>query len=307
MSGQNFPAIVNRNARVAREAARVLAEVGGFDLHEVSSDRVEETVRSVARDGPRRILIAGGDGTLSTAARILANTGIQLAIMPAGTLNHLAKYLGIPEDLHQAALVARGEFTRGLDAGRVNDAIFLSTSSVGAYGVFVRRRERLEKRCGYHLASLIAGLQVLFRTPISRVTVDLEDGERSYLTPLVFVGIGERELRIPSMGGRSAHGKRGLHLMVVKSRTGARLAGLTLRALIGGIAAVSRSQDLDGVVVDHFMIEGPHLTASLDGELVDVEPTLHYQFLPDALVVVVDERRRSDRSPGEDLTLASHA
>jgi diacylglycerol kinase family enzyme len=291
-----IPAIINRKAGGAADAAAILAEVGGFELHEVEPDRIREKAIEISARKPKRIVVCGGDGSLCTVAHVLARSGIELAIIPGGTLNHLAKHLGLPVDLREAAVIAREGITRTLDAGRVNKALFLNTSSVGAYEIFVRRRERLEKRWGYHIASIIAGLQILLRTPVTRVTVEVQGVERVYRTPLVFVGVGERELRIPDLGGHMDHGKRGLHLMIVRTRTGARLVSLALQAAARGVEAVSRSPAMDSVIVDRCSIELENDTASIDGELITVEPPLEYEFIPDALVVVVDERRSPPRA-----------
>ncbi|HET9424337.1 MAG TPA: diacylglycerol kinase family protein [Gemmatimonadaceae bacterium] len=290
-----IPAIINRKAGTAAEAARVLAEVGGFELHEVEPERIRATALEIVARKPKRILVCGGDGSLCTVAHVIAKTGIELAIVPGGTLNHLAKHLGLPEDLREAAIVAQSGITRTLDAGRVNSALFLNTSSVGAYERFVRHRDRLEKWWGYHLASVIAGVRILIRTPLSRVIVEVDGVERVYRTPLVFVGVGERELRIPSLGGRMDHGERGLHLMIVRHRTGARLAALALQAAARGSDAMARTPAMDSVVVDRCSIELATDTASIDGELITVEPPLEYEFIQDALVVVVGERREEAR------------
>ena len=291
-----IPAIINRKAGTAAAAAKVLAEVGGFEVHEVEPAAIRATALTIVAGKPKRIVVCGGDGSLCTVAHVLARTGIELAVVPGGTLNHLAGYLGLPDDLREAALIARTGITRTLDAGRVNRALFLNTSSVGAYEIFVRRRERLEKRWGYHLASIVAGLQILLRTPLSRVTVEVDGVQRVYRTPLVFFGVGERELRIPSLGGRTDHGRRGLHLMIVRSRTGARLASLALQAVARGVDAVARTPAMDSLIVDRCTIELIGDTASIDGELIAVEPPLEYEFLPDALTVVVGERREEART-----------
>lgn len=290
-----IPVIINRKAGTAAEAKRAIEDAGGFKLHEVDPDAIQAKARELAAGKPRRIAVCGGDGSLSTVAQVLTNTGIELAIIPGGTLNHLAKHLGLPEDLGEAAVVARTGITRKLDAGRMNESLFLNTSSVGAYETFVRRRDRLEKRWGYRIASLIAGIRLLFRTPVTRVTVEVDGVQHVYRTPLVFLGVGERELRIPSLGGRTDRGRRGLHLMIIRHRTGARLAALALQAAARGVGAVSRTPAMDSVVVDRCTIELPNDTASIDGELVSVQPPLEYVFLPDALTVVVGERREEAR------------
>lgn len=291
-----IPAIINSQAGNAADAARVLTQVGGFEIHQVAPNQIRDTIQAIVAKKPRRVLVGGGDGSLCTAAHVLSRTGIEMAILPVGTLNHLAKHLGLPDDLREAALVARDGITRTLDAGQVNDALFLNTSSVGAYEGFVRHRDRLEKRWGYHLSSLIAGWEIFLRTPLTSVTVEVNGVQRVYHTPLVFVGVGERELRIPSLGGRSDRGKRGLHLMIVRSRTGARLASLALQAAARGVKAMSETPAMDSLVVDRCVIEAPNHTASIDGELITVAPRLEYQFVADALVVVIDERREEARS-----------
>jgi diacylglycerol kinase family enzyme len=290
-----IPAIINREAGGAAEAARILTEVGGYEVHEIGPTEIAARVRKVIARKPKRILVAGGDGSLCTAAHALAESGVELAILPAGTRNHLAKDLGLPNDLRDAAVVAREGITRTIDAGRVNDKLFLNTSSVGAYESFVRRRENLEARWGYHLSSLIAGWQILFHAPAFQVTVEVDGRTRVYRTPLIFVGVGERELRIPALGARADGGKRGLHLMIVRSRTGARLASLAIQAAARGVEAMSHTPAMDAMVVDRFVIEASHHTASIDGELIPVDPPLEYQFLPAALSVVTSERREANR------------
>lgn len=292
---EGIPAIINTHGGSAAEAARVLAEVGGFDVQEVGPGELAAVVRRVLATDPKRILIAGGDGSLCAAANAMVGRRTALAILPAGTLNHFAKHLGLPQNLREAAILARQGITRPIDAGRMNDRLFLSTSSVGAYESFVRRRGRLEGRWGYRVASLVAGWQVLLASSTHRVTVHVAGIVETYRTPLVFVGVGERELRIPSLGGRIENGRRGLHLMIIRDRSGARLAALALAAAARGVDAVSRTPALDSLIVERCTIEGPR-TASLDGELVPVQQTLRYEFLPAALSVVAAERRDAIRT-----------
>src|SRR5581483_1702498 len=140
--------------------------------------------------GAGRILVAGGDGSIGSAANALSGSEVELAILPCGTLNHLAKDLKIPLDLEQAAVAARTGRSAAVDAAVLNDRIFLNTSSVGAYVSFVRLRERLERRVGYGLASLAAATRLLIRMPTFRISLVAEGRVREYVTPLVFIGVG---------------------------------------------------------------------------------------------------------------------
>src|SRR3954469_1908999 len=165
----DIPAFVNARAGNADAARTALSAVGGFDVRDIEPQALADHVRRAVRDGAKRVLIAGGDGSIASAAGVLSGTAVELAILPCGTLNHLAKDLSLPLDLKLAARVAREGRAIGVDAAAVNDRLFLNTSSVGAYVTFVRARERLERRLGYHVASFVAVLRLLFHLPTFRV------------------------------------------------------------------------------------------------------------------------------------------
>ena len=282
-----IPAFINPRAGNADAARGALESVGDFDVRDVPPATLADRVRAAIADGARRILVAGGDGSIGSAAGAIAGTGIELAILPCGTLNHLARDLSLPLNLEEAAQVAKTGRSVAVDAAVVNDRIFLNTSSVGAYVSFVRARERLERRLGYHVGSLVAGVQLLVHMPTFRVTLEVEQVAREYITPLVFIGVGERELRLPTLGSRVADGKTGLHVMVVRRRSGARTVALGLAAAARGVEAVSRTPALDAFLVDSCRIDRRARSVSIDGEIVQMRPPLRYRHVPGHLRVVV--------------------
>ena len=283
----DIPAFVNPLAGNADAARQALCAVGGFDIREVPPQTLADKVRDAISDGSSRILVAGGDGSIGSAAGALTGSGVELAILPCGTLNHLAKDLSIPLDLELAARVAVEGHPVAVDAGVVNDRIFLNTSSVGAYVTFVRARDRLEKQLGYHIASIVAAARLLIRLPAFRVTLQVEGVAREYITPLVFIGVGERELKLPTLGARVADGKTGLHVMVIRRRSGARTLALALAAAARGVEAVAQTPALDSFLVDSCLIEQSTRMAAIDGELVRVSPPLQYRHVPGRLQVIV--------------------
>jgi len=286
-----IPAFVNPLAGNAEAARDALRAAGGFDVVEVTPESLTARIRGAVADGARRILVAGGDGTIAAAAGAVAGTQVELAVLPVGTLNHLAKDLSIPLEAVEAASVARSGHAVPFDAAAVNDRIFLNTSSVGAYVTFVRLRERLERALGYHAASFIAAARLFVHLPLSRVTVRANDVSHEYLTPLVFIGVGERELRLPALGARVAGGRTGLHVMVVRRRSGARTLALGLAAAARGVEAVAATPAMDAFVVESIRIEPHTHVVALDGELVGVSSMLEYRYLPGALRVVVPSAR----------------
>jgi diacylglycerol kinase family enzyme len=293
VTGVEILAFVNSEAGTADDACAALDKSNAFRVERIAPSELASRVRRAVESGARRILVAGGDGSIATAAGALRGESCELAILPAGTLNHLAQDLGLPSDLDDAVRVAAGRATRCIDVAEVNDRVFLNTSSVGAYVTYVRARERLERRLGYWFASAFAAFRILFRLRTFRLTLEVNGEEREYITPLVFVGVGERELKLPSLGARVEGGRRGLHVMVVQSRSAGRMLALAFAAAARGIRAASRTPEMQSFIVDCLRIEPKYGVLSwniaIDGEIVRVKPPLEYRLVEDGLRVVVGE------------------
>ena len=286
--GSTLKAFLNAASGNA-EAAREAIAAAGFELEAVQPRELEKRLQEEIREGTKRILVAGGDGTIATAAALVAKTKTELAILPGGTLNHFAKDHGIPMDLGKAALVASDGPVVGADIGYVNDCVFLNTSSIGAYVTFVRERERLEKHLGYSIASVIAFARMLSEIRTFSVTLEVEGEKKTYRASLVFIGVGERELKLPILGSRVKNGRRGLHVMIVEGRQRARLFALALAGITRGRHEADKLPDFDEFLVDNCRIDltRPETTVGLDGELKRFNTPLDYHFERDALQLVV--------------------
>ena len=273
------------NAEKAREALAT----AGFDLEAVRAQEIERTLKKSIDQGTKRILVAGGDGTIATAAALVSKSDIELAILPGGTLNHFARDHHIPTDLGKAALVASSGVVVGADIGYVNDCVFLNTSSIGAYVSFVRDREQYEKRVGYTIASAIAFVRTLTELRAFTVTLEVEGTRKTYRSSLVFIGVGERELQLPKLGSRVENGRRGLHVMIVRGRKRARLFAVALAGIAKGTKQAEKLPEFDEFIVDSCRIDlvRPSATIGLDGELKRLQTPLDYRIDRDALRLVV--------------------
>lgn len=285
-----IPAFVNPGAGNFEKAREALASSGRFDIREVPGPRLSDEVRKAVKEGASRIVVAGGDGTICTAASITCGTDVELAILPAGTLNHFALDHGIPADLAKAAEVALGNTTAMADVGYAGDRIFLNTSSIGSYVAFVRMRDRLERQFGYHLASVIAMIRIFVMMPTIGVQLEVEGVTQTYRTPLVFIGMGEREIKLPSLGRRIKGGKRGLQIFVVRGRKRGRLLAVALAAVARGLDC--RTPELDAFLLDQCTIDRKRRRAhvAFDGEIERKPLPLDYRIEREVLRIVVPER-----------------
>ena len=289
MAHAPIPAFVNPNSGSGDAARSALEESGRFDVEACDPKTLDQEIERVVNAGADRIVIAGGDGTVAKAAGSLVGTSAALAVVPGGTLNHFARDHGIPTDPHEAVALSAAGVTTTTDVAYVNDRLFLNTSSVGAYVVFVRTRERLERYVGYRLATIIAGFRLLGRIRPFTVELELDGVPKRYRSGLVFVGVGERELQLPSMGSRAENGRSGLHVIVVRGGTWARLVAAGFVAAVRGNAAIARGRLADTFVVDTCRIEFRRRRGrvAVDGELVEMSSPLEYRIERDALTLVV--------------------
>ncbi|MCA0144856.1 phosphatase PAP2 family protein [Blastococcus sp. LR1] len=155
------------------------------EVLETSEDRgVDELLGEAAASGRAQALgVAGGDGSVAAAAAVALEHGLPLAVIPAGTLNHFARDVGLttPQDAVDAVLA--GQAVK-VDVAEVNGTPFLNTSSIGAYPEMVRRRDRMSAKLGKWLALSVAAAQVL-RTG---TPVELEVNGERLRTWILFVG-----------------------------------------------------------------------------------------------------------------------
>lgn len=87
--------------------------------------------KAAAGEGAGIVAVVGGDGSVNEVARGLKGTSTLMAIIPRGSGNGLARYLGIPRDIRRAIGVINTGVPRTLDAGEANGQLFLSNAGVG--------------------------------------------------------------------------------------------------------------------------------------------------------------------------------
>ena len=248
---------------------------------------VVELARRAAQSDAQIIVAGGGDGTVNAVAVAVIDSNKTLGILPFGTMNHLAKDLKLPLDVEGAIkTIIEGEVVH-IDAGEVNDHIFLNNSSLGLYPNIVREREKQQKLgWGKWPAFVWAAIAVLRRYPFLSVRLNVEGKELVSRTPFVFVGNNEYEMESLNIGSRSCldAGKLSLYITNRIGRLG--LIRLALRALFGGLR---QEKDFLALCAQEIWIDTKHkrLRVALDGEVIAMKPPLHYQVRPRALRVRV--------------------
>lgn len=115
---------------------------------------------TAAADRAEAYGVAGGDGSVAAVATVAHEHNLPLAVIPAGTLNHFARDVGITVPADAAEAVEQG-CAVSVDMATVGGTPFLNTASIGSYPQLVARRDALEPRFGKWPALFLAALSVL--------------------------------------------------------------------------------------------------------------------------------------------------
>ena len=263
-----------------------------------SGTEVTELAQEAAR-GPYQVIVAaGGDGTVNSVATAVIENNKILGVLPAGTLNHFARDLGIPFDLEAAAkTIVAGHITE-VDVAEVNDRIFLNNSSLGLYPTIVRERKKHE-RLGFQKwpAFFWATIQALRRYPFLDVQLRVNGELLDTTTPFVFVGNNEYAMDLFNIGLRDRLDKGVLSIYITNRTSRLRLIGLAVRAVFGRLR---EDRDFLALSSNEVKIQARHkrLRVAFDGEIDVLETPLHYRVRTRALRVIVPENI-GDKMTGE--------
>ncbi|MDL5158173.1 bifunctional phosphatase PAP2/diacylglycerol kinase family protein [Actinomycetospora termitidis] len=164
---------------------------------EQGDDLLARLQEAAALPGTRALGIAGGDGSVAAAARIAEDLRLPLAVMPAGTLNHFGRDVGVYDLQEVVDATGAGEAV-AVDVGELRAysastgpaggerQVFVNTASFGGYPDMVRLREKWEKRYGKWPAASAALVAVLWTARPVRCRID----GRETSVWMLFVGNG---------------------------------------------------------------------------------------------------------------------
>jgi diacylglycerol kinase family enzyme len=183
---------------LAREARSRLGAVRSIEL--ASAELPGAVDEAVAEGGV--VVAAGGDGTVNAVAQLVVGKGT-LGVVPAGTLNHFARDLGVDDPDAAFAALATGR-TRTIDVGKLNgQRFFLNNVGIGLYPEMVYRRDRVGQPAGKWLAAAGASVRLLRESRPVTGKIIVDHDPRILFAWMVFVGnnrfgttpgrIGQRE------------------------------------------------------------------------------------------------------------------
>jgi diacylglycerol kinase family enzyme len=292
--------VVNRHAGTVRsmgeEAVRkLIVDALGVEAGVALLDgaAIEDHIRALLRDGVERVIVGGGDGTVASAAGLIAESPVALGILPLGTMNLMAQTIGMAASPAAALAQLREAEVKQVDAARANGRLFLHHVSFGLQPRMVRIRERMgySSRLTKMLAAARATIAVLLNPRTERLGLSIDGEPLELRTPGLIISNNVYENAMMLKQARLDQGVLGIYA----------LEPMTLAAYLRLAIDVLRGRWRDNVNVRERRGRTVHLTrhrrlrrgdsrgikATIDGELTlfDLPLTIESQLAALRLLV----------------------
>lgn len=184
--------IINVNARQGREIEEHVRKYAqahniSIDIRTLPAGDVSGALDDAARNEPERIIVAGGDGTVSAAVGRLVGTTTALGIIPAGTTNNFARSLGIPLDIGAAVETAMQGNEISVTVGRIGERYFCNTVTIGVSAEAVTHTNPIRKQLLGRLEYALKGTDNLVRHNHFSCELVLDGKRRAFKTHHVII------------------------------------------------------------------------------------------------------------------------
>lgn len=139
-------------------------------------EALDARMASLNADTYKKILIAGGDGTIHQVVNLMRKYAIDLPIslFPVGTANDFAQYFNIPKTIEGMTDIAVRDNYTYCDIGKMNEQYFVNVASLGFLIDISQKTDRRFKNNLGVLAYYLKGLEELPNLKPINVKIDSE-------------------------------------------------------------------------------------------------------------------------------------
>jgi diacylglycerol kinase family enzyme len=285
---RRFVAFINPSTRGnAAKLRRVLEQTAPSDvdltIHETTAEPIAPDL--IPSDGIEAAIAVGGDGTVADVATALGDRPIPLGIVPGGSTNIIARYLGIPVSPKKAARLIFGRHAiRRIDAGLCDGKRFLHIAGAGFDSrLFMATNRSLKRRTGW-LAYLPGAAKSMLMPP-SRFVIDVDGNVLEIASPLVLIANGGAIIHPRFSINPNIDNADGLLDVIVFTATSTggilrALARFATRSLPGSTSVVH----LKGKSIT--LMAAPPMPVQLDGDVVGETPA-RFEIAPEPMSIIV--------------------
>lgn len=259
------------------------------EMHAFDCDALPALIQQAEATHRDAIVVCGGDGSILAVVKALGDRKLPLGIIRGGTMNILARDLGLPESPDAAADVIVGGKMRAIDVGVVNDQLFLCNSALGMMPHLARTREKLREVSWWWKWPTVLrhALHLLKTYPRLHIQIEIAGETRHFRTRAIAISnnpLADAKGPIPPRETLDS-GKLGIYI----ARDTSRWAVVRVAAqMLAGTWQDDETVASIAIQSATLSLGRPRpLSVMNDGEPTRIMTPLHYSIRPQALRVLV--------------------
>lgn len=259
------------------------------ELHAFDLEALPNVIKAAEEGSADAVVACGGDGSILAVVDALGSTKLPLGLIPGGTMNILARDIGIPMEPEAAVDIIAGGKIEAIDVGVVNGQPFLCNSEIGFMTHLARTREKLrELRWWRRWPAMIAQGFTLMRTyPRLRVTLEADGQTQRFRTRAIVVSnnlLNDSPAPIPT---RETLSGGALGIYVASDTSGWALFRIAVRMLAGSWQSDAALKTIMAKSAVLSLEPARPLSVMNDGEPFQIQTPLRFTIRPRALRVLV--------------------
>ncbi len=316
VNNSGFHIVINGQAgtvlRLGRDVIEKKIEESGIQvagLHFPEGDDIVKLLRELKQQ-KAPIILGGGDGTIASAVTEFIGTSEAFGIIPMGTMNLLAKDVGVPVELDTVlAAYASGTRTVKIDVGLVNGLPFLCCAALGVVPEASEFREEKRGEADLILIPQLAMFVFQQMEKVRKLNITLDGKQRHIKAAALIVSNNpysdEDALLAESIKKDTMQsGQMGVYTVVAK--TFWQRLSLLLRLKIGGW---KKEESLVERIARHVRVKTQRKTekVTLDGEVHTLKTPLEFHVKPRSLKLIVPLKETATAAAPDIVKLRENA
>ena len=240
-----------------------------------------ELAQQAVNDDVDVVCAVGGDGSVHEIAKALINTNTNLAIVPAGSGNGIARYLGIPMKISSSIRLINDLHRISMDTGKINDELFIGFGGFGLDAVVAQKFDEDRRRGFLTYAKHIFREFFKYKSQLFEIEID---GNSYKKEAILFAVANTSEFGngfVFSPDSDAQDGK--LELVTIPPFSKWKLPGVVLKFYLG---KTNKIDGYESVSFKKMKLKTQRILCQIDGEPFKTEENLEVSVLPKSLNIL---------------------
>jgi len=292
-----YEAIINRDSgsgifrdtEQQNRLKQVFAESGhNLDLNVVEPTALEAALKKAAGSDSDALLVGGGDGTITSAAKLLHGSDKALGVIPLGTFNLEARDLKIALDPFEAVKQLMDSDIEAIDVMEVNDEFCLCATVLGFYPTLAKSREDIHGKSWWKKSVRIVReiATVAVTSPALNLEITSDNTTIERRTRLAAFAPGHYHDSIGIIPVRDSLSSGQLTAYISEHLSRAQMLSAAIGYLSGNLLDTDRMIHIETTELTVNVKRRRKIPAMIDGEIVTLTLPCRMRILPKALKVL---------------------